>query len=516
MKHITSYIIWVIVGIGALFVSCSDQLDQTNPNNTTDQTFWQSESDFSQALTACYSPLKNGLDGGYYGTRGIMLRISRSDEVDFRNDISEIYQTYNFTNSTGNSLVQGMFYQFYNALYRINTVLQKMDEKKDILSTDFVNKMKGECLFLRGFYLFQLGKEFKDAPLRLIASQVTSTFPLKKSSQEEIWSQALTDLQASVNFLPMKTDIGKPTKGAAYAVMGKIYLYENKFDEAIKVLEPLTKSPYTYELVKNYEWNFDDSHEGNAESIFEIPIDNVGGSNPWAYETLDAAQTNTRPKEYAAPEVGGWYEANPTDQMLKILTEEKDKDGNYDYRARVSVAWDYPGCTYYMKNFRDIFPQDKWNTKWILKYQNWNTQTSEPDPPLSCINERAIRYADVILQLAECYLRSTTQKDLQKAVSYINMIRFRANLNDYSGPMNYDDIFSDLEHQRAIEFFVEGERFYDLRRWGLLDDRIKTCSGVRYKQLESGKVGETNRYYYYPIPSKELETNNLCTPSTGW
>ena len=135
---------------------------------------------------------------------------------------------------------------------------------------------------------------------------------------------------------------------------------------------------------------------------------------------------------------------------------------------------------------------------------------------MSSINERAIRYADVLLQLSECYLRSTTHQDLNKAVAYNNQIRRRANLNDYSGAMTSDAIFKDLEHQRAIEFFVEGERFYDLRRWGLLDDRIKTCSDVRYKQLETGKTGTTNRYYYYPIPSKELETNSFCTPSEGW
>ena len=77
-------------------------------------------------------------------------------------------------------------------------------------------------------------------------------------------------------------------------------------------------------------------------------------------------------------------------------------------------------------------------------------------------------------------------------------------------------VFNDLERQRAIEFFVEGERFYDLRRWGLLEKRMQTCNEVRYKQLMTGKVGDTNRYYYYPIPSKELETNPLCTPNEGW
>lgn len=64
--------------------------------------------------------------------------------------------------------------------------------------------------------------------------------------------------------------------------------------------------------------------------------------------------------------------------MMDIFLKERDKDGNYDYRARMSVAWDYPECMYYLRPFRDVFPKADWNTYWILKYQNWNTMEREP------------------------------------------------------------------------------------------------------------------------------------------
>lgn len=516
MKRINIYYWLALAAVCVgLFTHCDGQLDQQNPNNATEDSFWQDENDFELALTSCYAPLRNGLTGGYYGTRAVMMRIARADEVEFRNDIGEVFQACYFTNTNGNSLSQGMFYQFYNGIYRTNLIMQKLEEKSENLSQDFIDKIKAECLFLRGFYLFQLGKEFKNAPLRLSASQDIETFPLEKSSQAEIWAQAEKDLTTSVSMLPDNSEVkSKPTKGTAKALLGKIYVYSEDFDKAIGVLEPLIGSYYS--LVDDFNWNFDNSHEHNSESIFEIVFDEVGGSDVWSDEDVDYSQTTTRAKEYAASEVSGWYEATPTKQMMEIFLKEKDKDGNPDYRARVSAAWDYDGSTYYMKPFREIFAKEKWNTFWILKYQNWNTAESEGDPPISSINDRAFRYADVILLLAESYLRSSTQRDLQKAVGYINMIRERANLNDYSGAMDYQSIFNDLEHQRAIEFFVEGERFYDLRRWGLLEERIKTCNEIRYKQLITGKVGDTNRYYYYPIPSKELETNTLCTPNEGW
>ena len=456
---------------GMLFSSCEDQLNQANPNQATEDTFWKDETDFNLALASCYTPRKNALNGGYYGTRGVMLRIARADEVDFRNDISDVYTVNRFTNSNTNSLTQG-------------------------------------------FYLFQLAKEFKDAPLRLTASQSPSTFPLAKSSQADIWAQAKEDLKTAASLLPITNKIGKPTQGAAYAALGKIYVYEENWQEAINVLEPLTQNPYTYKLVEDFNWNFDDTHENNAESIFELLIEDVGGTDLWGDgENINSTQSNTRPKEYAAAEVGGWYEANPTQQIMDIFWKEKDKDGNFDYRARCSVAWDYEGCTYYQRPFREVFAQDKWKTYWILKYQNWKTQKDEPAPPKSFINERAIRYADVLLMLAEAYMNKGA---LDTSIGYINQIRRRANLNDYSGPITKEGVFEDLVHQRAIEFFVEGERFYDLRRWGLLEQTLKTCDDTRYKNYQTGKSGNINKFNYFPIPAKELDTNPLCTPSEGW
>lgn len=496
-------IIWVCLFILSL-ASCTNKLELTNPNNATEDTFWKTENDFNRALTSCYTPLKNALNGGYYGTRGVMVRIARADDIEFRNDITDIYTIHRFTNSNTNTIVQGMFYQLYNALYRTNSVLKHIEEKD--FSTEFINSVRSEALFIRGFYLFVLGKEFEDAPLRLIPSQDPKTFPLAKSTQEEIYKQALLDLTEAHSLLPIQNKIGKPTKGAALATIGKIYVYMNNWTEAKKALEPLTKAPYTYKLVEDFNWNFDEAHENNAESIFEILLEDVGGDDIWGNgENINSTQSNTRPKEYAAAEVDGWYEANPTQQMMDIFLKEKDKEGKADYRARMSVAWNYEGAMYYQKPFQEVFAE-KLDTYWILKYQNWQTKDNEPTPAKSFINERAIRYADVILLLAECELELG---NLEEAIQYLNQIRERANLNPYSKAKTSQDIKEDIIHQRAIEFFAEGERFYDLRRWGILEPTLKQQDLNRFKNF-------SKKFYYLPIPAKELQTNELCTPSTGW
>ena len=102
-----------------LLTSCDSQLDQVNPNKATEDTFWKTESDFELALTSCYTPLKNALNGGYYGTRGVMMRIARADEVEFRNDISDVFQACYFTNTfTGyvlSVLQRPLPHQFHHA-----------------------------------------------------------------------------------------------------------------------------------------------------------------------------------------------------------------------------------------------------------------------------------------------------------------------------------------------------------------------------------------------------------------
>jgi len=491
--------------ISLVLLSCEGQLDQVNPNQATEAIFWQTEEDFNLALTSCYAPLKNGTNGGYYGTRGVMLRIARADDVEFRNDIADVYTVHRFTNSNTNSLVQGMFYQLYNALYRTNSIFQELE--KSNFSTEFVNEVRGEALFIRGYYLFVLGKEFKDVPLRMIASQDPSTFPLAKSPQSDVYKQAIEDLKEAANLLPLTNQNGKPTKGSALAFLGKIHLYMENWQEAKNALEPLTQSPYSYKLVEDFYWNFDEEHEYNEESIFEVIMDDLGGDDVWGDgENINSTQSTSRSKEYAASEVGGWYEATPTQNMMDMFRTEKAKDGDFDYRAKVSAAWNYEGCMYYMRSFQDLFIGDRLNTHWILKYQNWKTREREVSPPKSYINDRAMRYADVILMLAEAEMELN---NLSAAVGYLNQIRERANLNSYSGGLTKEAIKADLIHQRAIEFFVEGERFYDLRRWGLLKEALQKQDPSRYANF-------SDKFYYFPIPAKELQTNELCTPSDGW
>ena len=148
---------------------CEGQLDITNPNQPTDNTFWKTETDFKKAITSCYTPLKNW-NGGYYGTRGLMVRISRADDIEFRNDIQPIYSMHRFTNDPNNSVAQNIFYQFYNAIYRANSILKEIEGKE--FSEDFVKRSEEHTSELqsRQYLVCRLLLEKKNSSLDLFQS----------------------------------------------------------------------------------------------------------------------------------------------------------------------------------------------------------------------------------------------------------------------------------------------------------------------------------------------------------
>jgi len=490
--------------VTVLLLSCESNLDQLNPNNITTETFFETEDDFLQALVTTYTPLRNPY-GGYYNARSVEIRNYRGDDVVTRNDTEDCYQIYLFINSPENVTVQKMFDECYSGIYRANTILEKL-EKAD-LSEVFTNQIRGETLFLRGLYYFILANEFKDVPLRLVGSQDPETFPIPKSSQSDVYAQVESDLQTAAGLLTVEPlNNGRATKGAAWAFLGKMYIYTERWVDAIRVLEPLTRSPYSYGLVADYKHTCDLEHEYNEESIFEITYQQVGSATDrWGTETVNTMMTSPLNRFFSAADCGGYDICNASEKLLNIMLSEPDKDGNYDIRAIISLAWDYPGCMYFNKPFTEsISPVNQ--SKIFIRKNTYADYLDRDKAAESEFNEKAYRYSNVLLFLAEAYLKTGNK---ERAISYLNQIRNRANLNLLDSSTNETAVMNDIIKQRAIEFVREGERFYDLRRWGLLEQEIQSTTPERAGNF-------SRRYYYLPIPSKEIQTNPECIQAEGW
>jgi len=174
-------------------------------------------------------------------------------------------------------------------------------------------------------------------------------------------------------------------------------------------------------------------------------------------------------------------------------------------------VWDYPGATFYTKPFTDFKLLFGYSSM-FKKYQNY-TQTGEitgasgASDYTSSNNERALRYADVLLMIGESL---TMQGKTAEAFPYIKQIRDRAQLPAIAVPAGQDQMMTEIRHQRMIEFARENQRFYDLKRWGLLQQEITNSDKVGKQYYVPGK------YDYWPIPQSEINSNNKMVQNSNW
>jgi len=502
------YILITLLSLG--MAACTKELEQVNPNVLTETNFWKTDNDFLSALAATYKVFRD-VNNGNWGVRGIETTNGRGDDFFIRNDVKDLYQLSTFTNNPTTGTPGSLFSGFYTAIFRANQIISKAPEAP--ISDDSKKQFIAEAKFLRAVNYFHLAINFGAVPIITTVPTERSEYFVKQSPEEQVWAQVYSDLQAAKADLPVSYPsawVGRATQGAAIGYLGKAYVYAKKWPEAeaeFKLLaQPsgMPQAPFTYDLLPNYEDNFIKTNDNNAESLFEIQNQNVGGTQPWAGENANESQGVTTAQEFAPTEVAGWFEAFPTNKMFAEFQQEKTTTGDFDPRMYASIVWNYPGATYYNKPFSEFTLQFGYNSL-IRKYQNW--RDNNEGIFISEINEKALRYADILLLYAETL---TMQGRTAEAYPLVNRIRTRALLAELPAGYSQGQMMAEIEHQRMVEFFREGQRFYDLKRWGLLQQEI----------MNSDKVGKEffnpQKNDYFPIPQNEINTNPNIEQNPAW
>jgi hypothetical protein len=346
-------------------------------------------------------------------------------------------------------------------------------------------------------------------PVTTAVAETSDDYFKEKSSMDEVWAQAIRDFKIGEKYLPDTWDAankGRASRGAALAFLGRSYLYQADYDSTIIMLEQIVdhETDFGYGLQQNYAELFDGQHENSVEGVFEIQYSNIGGTSIWASNEVDKPQSTFIAQECAPGEVGGWFEMWPSQVLLDSFLVEPTAAGEVDPRAVATIAWDYPGCVYYQKDFSATWGSDE---IWLRKNQNW--WDANEGEWKSELNEYGIRYADVLLMLAEAY---TMTGQVAKAAPLVQRIRERAGLENKQVLMmtySQDRMMEEIRHQRNLEFAREGLHFYDLRRWGLLESTIKDAKQLGYQNYSS-------KFEYYPIPEDELNNNPNMTQSDAW
>ncbi|MET7001495.1 RagB/SusD family nutrient uptake outer membrane protein [Chitinophaga defluvii] len=514
-------------------------LDLVNPNQAVDKTFWTSEANAQSALATVYSPIR-GQMYGYFGGYTGWHTMNRADDVWFiLGEEMHNWEPATYTNTANTA--ESDFGRLYNCINRANVVMKNirnvpMEENK-------INELYGEAAFLRGYAYFLLASNFGDVPLRLVSAGDDASEIMKPSSPEaEVWKQIVEDFKTAKSYLPVtrpSAQAGRITKGAAIAHLGKAYIYMKQYAEAETELAALLKAPYTYDLMPKFEDNFTEYTELNQESVFEIMYDGSFGEGSWGSEEPTSTQGFVI-ANFAGPQgTGGWFKWMPTASIVKsFITEERPAgaDTRFDKRMYTSFYWKH-------SDFKDKVADGAWfgnlsfDKIWeasatkrlrgepdypsidgvkgrflIKKYTNFYKNQPDANSMYNQQNQnnnlRIMRFAEVLLLHAEACIKNN---NLNGAIADLTRIRDRAGLakKTWATP---DALWQEMIHQNELEFFFEGHRFFDLKRWYPYD-QMKQILVANKKQ---GAENFLAKHYYLPIPQNELNTNTAIKQHPMW
>lgn len=481
----------------------------------------------------------------------------------------------------------------YDAIQRCNDVIRTMRVSTGLSGVD-TTEFKAEALFLRGFYHFELRKVFHYPPFvdeNVTVANNNINVPNIDASGAyiEIWPKIEADFTYAMANLPLTQPFkGQANKWAAQAYLAKVYMFEGKFDLARPLLDELIAKGVTaqgapYALVDNYSSNFDPDPgaKNNAESVFAAQMSvndgaaacggcngngNYGdvlnfpyGGGPGAccgfdnpsQDLANAYKTDAN----GLPLLGTAFQAG-----LSVSDPAGPYVGNLDPRIDISMGragvpyldWGpHPGDSWIRSPADDGHFSPKKNV--YAKSQQGKlsgTETFWASVELDANNVILIRFPDILLWDAECYVMGTTV-DLVKAENLVNLIRARAAKPGWwvykdgtfdPGTYTYKNgtvpadtykvapyppgYFTDkttamnaIIMERRLELAMEGHRFFDLQRWqtslnGYMTTVLSTYAAKEatlHPSMYGGVHFTPGKAEYFPIPQTQIDAEN----STG-
>ncbi len=535
---------WIVTPLLAfVMMACneSDFLDTKNPNSTTDINYWKTEADVQSAMATVYSPIRGQMYGYFGAFTGFQNMNVRADDTwAIVMDDPETWQIATFTN-TPNTGRDDMSY-IYKCIQRANVLLDKIDNVP-MEDTKRV-ELKAEAAFLRGLSYFLLVTNYGNVPIHLKPTGLTSDDMMVASSPEaEVWAQVEADLKVAKEGLPITRPAGeggRVTKGAAIAYLGKTYIFQQKYAEGEAELRTIMQPPYTYDLVPNYDDNFSEMNELNQESVFELCYDGKYGNGSWGQEGSNDTQGMVLPNFIGPPATSGWFKVMPTASLIDEFTIERrpaGSDTKFDKRMYSSFYFKY-------SDYGDVKTDEKWYGNSFTFDDLWDSGSAkrgrgEPDYPLidgtkgrflykkytnwwadsqdgnSMYNQknqnnnyRVMRFSEVLLLHAEACVKNGK---LAEAATDITRVRDRAGLakKTWAGA---DDLMKEIEHQKLLEFCLEGVRFFDLKRWY----GYEGMKQIFDKNKKQGAEFFQPKHLYYPIQQAEMNTNTAIEQHPLW
>jgi tetratricopeptide (TPR) repeat protein len=478
-KKITT-IIFMLLILPSMF-SCKKFLD-IDPLYTQDaENFFETPNDYQRALTGAYDLLQSSFMTVWIGEIASDNSIAGGESV---NDTEGLHEIEAMSHDAVNNELRSIFRWNYAGVTRANYLL----ENKDKIDFEGKNKIIAEATFLRAYYYFELVKYFGDVPLvidkRLGADEVTK---VDRTPRSEVFAQIEQDLSFAASVLDWNDPTkGRITKGACLSLLGKAYLYQDKFDQAASTFDEVINQN-RYALISDYTDLFKVNNEGHSEAVFDVQYSGAEGGG---YGCLICLEGNAAPgfqgiRQYNGPVYGDGNSYNlPTQDLYDAFdaTDIRRDVTVLDIDAFIAKQPNSSEITYAIGGGGHT---GYYNNKYIKR----QGEIGLPDNDLtSPVNYLVIRYADVLLMAAEAHNRSTIPDD-SKAQGYLNQVRNRVNMSPVNASGNA--LTEAIWAERRLELSGEGHRFFDLVRTAKAADEI------------NGFV--PGKHELFPIPQVEID-----------
>ncbi|HMJ70772.1 MAG TPA: RagB/SusD family nutrient uptake outer membrane protein [Cyclobacteriaceae bacterium] len=438
-------------------LACDDFLDKPVQGELLSQNFPTTAQDALGATNAMYNTLRDGsFNSGLFPIPDIMSDDAHkgSNPTDGAASIGP-YDKFQHIPTEGS--LMSWWSVLYQGIKRANVVLEKIPSIG--MEESLKSRYLAEARFLRALFYFDLVRAWGDVPI-VIAVETPAT--LERSPASEIYSLIVEDLLTAIQSLPERSeyaaaDLGRATKGAAKALLGKVYLYQGDYVNAEKYLLEVINSGQ-YSLMPSFADANSKSGEFGAESVFEVGAIGVEGLEKGGGQYGNVQGVRGTPNR-------GWGFNRPSlDLMNAFESDDPRRDATIIFLGEmldgITIIGDNPSTP-------DETRDGSGNLIEIECYNQkvWTPGTNVPSQ--FDHNRRLIRYADVLLMAAEVLNHNGKDTD---ALVYLNMVRERARggndaiLPDIAatGTALGDLIF----HERRVELALEGHRFWDLVRTG--------------------------------------------------
>jgi starch-binding outer membrane protein, SusD/RagB family len=510
----------LLLGLALGAAGCDDAFLNTVPTDRIrEEAFWKTEQDFTYAINAAYRNIigpvtiyfDNPSDLGY--------------SQQYWADLSDIARSMQDALS---GTTRGFWVGLYQGIAKANEVLAQLETvQPGVLSPVAATQIKGQALFLRGYYYHELLWLFGGVPLLTSVPSVEEARQATRASRAEVFERIMSDLTAAAGMLPNSwpaAQRGRATKGAALAYQARTALYEagyqkytagdateaNRLFGIARDAAQAVMDLAVYQLYPDFRALFTYAGEGSSEVIFDYQV-NTGQNGWWAWADFaprsqggqEVALSPTRAlvdKFYMTdgllPQDSPLYDSLPP--VIRIDTVVTGTDTTYtqtvvslgmyanrDPRFYATVL--FPGAQNLDGSVFNSYPRCSVNgapgycsiTAEALDLGNfYNTFTGylplkyldpadKANSQNSGLNVIKLRYADVLLMYAEARMELGEWADASVAGA-LNQIRDRVSMPHVTLTSQQQAI--DLvRNERAVELAFEGLRFADLRRWRIAD-----------------------------------------------